>query len=268
MSHDLPPLDDDNNSGETRPAPPAFSTQKFTPEQGTRRMDSIPPPPNQGQTPQRPPQRGQPRPPRRGRARQRRDSGLYLPLWSIALMLLVVIAITAGIVLFVVSLGQNNRQSVNAQGSPIVPTQPPPVVVVSSPVPTVRPDAFPASPATPTIPPQFDPVLNAGMFQAPPDFSLAGPTLPTVEISPTPMTITVGVQVLVVEVGDQQLNVRDEAGIFGTNVIFRANEGERFNILAGPQQIDNLSWWQIADPRDPNRTGWAASQYLQAVPPQ
>jgi hypothetical protein len=226
--------------------------------QGTRRMGAIPPPPER-QPPPTPP-------PRPGSARHRRDNSLYLPLWSIALTFILVIALAAGIVVLVVSLGQDNQQTVNAQGTPIPPTQPPPVVIVSSPVPTARPESFAASPATPTLPPQFDPALNDGMFEAPPDFSLAGPTLPTVEISPTPISIGVGVNVIVVDVGEQQLNVRDAAGVFGTTVLFRAPENTRFTVVSGPQQVDNLTWWQITNVNDPTQSGWASAQYLQAVP--
>lgn len=207
------------------------------------------------------------RPPRPGSARSRRDSGLYLPLWSILLMLAVVIVIAGGLVLLVLSLGGDNRnQVVNSQGTVIPPTQPPPVLIVSSPIPTVRPDSFAESPATPTLPAQFDPNINSGILQAPPNFQLQGPTLPPIAISPTPVPMGVGVQIEVIDVGDQQLNVRNEAGIFGTEILFRADEGERFRVIGGPVQQDNFTWWQIQDAANAARTGWAASQYLLGVP--
>lgn len=266
----LPSLENDDDH--------AQQTRAVRRGSGTRRLDNPPPPPEPTVPP--PPRRTAPAPRQargaaraashppgtpRGKARARRDSGLYLPLWSIGLMLLTVCGLTVGIVLLVLSLGADNRQPVNALGTPLPPTQPPPVLIVSSPVPTQRPASFPASPATPTLPPQFDPAFNDGLLQAPADFSLAGPTLPPVEISPTPVPMGIGVGVLVVDVGDQQLNVRDEPGIFGTEVLFRAAEGERFRVIGGPVQQDNFTWWQIQDSANPQRTGWAASQYLRAV---
>ena len=227
----LPPEDNE----ETRAAQP------------TRNIDParIPPPP---QTRRAPP------PPPRGKARARRDSGLYLPLWSLVLMLVIVIGIAAGIVMLILSLGAT-------QNPTTLPTQPPPMVIVSSPIPTERPAAFPASPATPTLPAQFN-----NLLQAPADFSLAGPVLPTVFISPTPMFIEIGVRVQVIGLSGDELNVRDNAGIFGTNVLFRVPEGTFFDVIAGPLQVDNLSWWQIRNAADPSQIGWAASQYLAAIP--
>lgn len=269
--------------GATHPAPPA--SQPTTPPSGTpnippappsaRQMRNLSPRDPRGQTARQPtpppgqrPSTSRPsgrRQPRRQRA-PRSDSGLYLPLWSIALMLLVVAGVAGGVVLLVIGLGNSGRDTVNALGTPIPPTQPPPVLIVSSPVPTERPASFPASPATPTLPPQFDPAANTGLLRAPEDFRLAGPTLPTPVITPTPITIGPGVTVEVIDVGEQQLNVRNQAGVFGTEIRFRAGEGERFRVVDGPLQVDNLTWWQIQDFNDPNRTGWAASQYLLAVP--
>ena len=73
-------------------------------------------------------------------------------------------------------------------------------------------------------------------------------------------------QVIVVDVGAQQLNVRDTAGVIGTTVLFRAEEGTIFNVVDGPQQVDGLLWWKIQAPNNTARTGWAASNYLQIRP--
>lgn len=207
-----------------------------------------PPPP-----PPRRPSQPLPRATRRqGRARSRRDSGLYLPLWSLALVLLVVMGMVAGLVLLVLSIGGNEAPEA------------PPVVIVSSPVPTDRPAGFAASPATPTIPPELDPISGGNPPPPVPPLRMAGPTLPAVEFTPTPLNISVGRQVRVVGVGAQQLNVRDVPGVTGSTVIFRAEEESMFNVVGGPQQADGLTWWQIEDPFNLTRTGWAASNYLQA----
>jgi hypothetical protein len=229
-----------------------------------RQTGEIPPVERVRPAQQRPPSSTAPR---RGKARQRRDGGLYLPLWSIILMLFAVCGATLGIVALVLSLGGKSTEgTVNAQGTVIPPTQPEPVLIVNSPVPTDRPADFPDSPATATIPPQFDPNLVQGLFQAPPDFRLEGPVLPTLVLTPTPVALTIGATVIVADVGDQELNVRDMAGIFGTNIVFRAPNGQRFTIIGGPEQQDNLTWWQIQDPTNPARSGWASAQYLQAIP--
>lgn len=241
---DLPYLPEDEDSAqETRASQP---TRNINPARIPTPPPRRTPPSRQAQLPPRP----------TGKARTRRDSGLYLPLWSLGLMLLIVIGIAVGVVMLVISLGAENTRSPNA-----LPTQPPPVVIVSSPIPTERPSSFPASPATPTLPAQF-----SNLLQAPADFSLVGPVLPTVFISPTPIFIEIGVRVQVVGLSGDELNVRDNAGIFGTNVLFRAPEGSLFDVVAGPLQVDNLSWWQLRDPNDPTRIGWAASQYLEAIP--
>jgi hypothetical protein len=214
---------------------------------GTRRQaqsrQSRPAQAVQGQPPRQLP----PRSSRRGRARARRDSGLYLPLWSLILMLFAVMATAAGIVLLVIALGGNDAP----QNSPIV--------IVSSPVPTTRPDSFPMSPATATLPPEADSLRNRPQVT----FGLSGPTLPPVEISPTPQRITVGGQILVIDVGANQLNVRNTAGVIGTAIVFLADEGSIFNVVDGPQQADGLTWWKIQDPNNTANTGWAASNYLQ-----
>jgi hypothetical protein len=75
-------------------------------------------------------------PANRGSARKRRENGLYLPLWSILLMLLSVCGITVGVVWLVLSNGASNQsgERVNEQGTMIAPTQPEPLIIISSPV--------------------------------------------------------------------------------------------------------------------------------------
>lgn len=182
-------------------------------------------------------------------------------------MLLLVFGLTAGIVALALNMGGRHAQGVvNPQGTLIPPTQPEPVLIVSSPIATERPADFPASPATATIPPQFDPNLVQGLFQAPPDFRLSGPILPTLVLTPTPVALVIGATVIVTDVGDQELNIRDAAGIFGTNIVLRAPQGQQFIVIGGPEQQDNLTWWQIQDSANPARSGWASAQYLRAIP--
>jgi hypothetical protein len=187
---------------------------------------------------------------RRGRARTRRDSGFYLPVWSLGLMLLVVVMIAGGIVALVIGLGGRT------------PPESAPVVIVSSPVPTQL-GAVPLSPATPTIPPEIDPAGSGGGVSEP--FALSGPTLESVVFTATPRPISIGQRVMVVDVGIQQLNVRDRAGTVGTSVVFRAEEETVFEVVGGPEQADGLTWWRIQSPDNPARAGWAASNYLRLL---
>lgn len=204
-----------------------------------------------------------PAPSQRGRARKRRESGLYLPLWSILLMLFSVCGITIGAVWLILNSGSvQQREQVNEQGTVIAPTQPEPLIIISSPVGL---DAL-LSPMTATLPPEFESPAVQNLFQVPANYQFAGPVLPTVYISPTPMMIAIGSLVQVSGVGEQDLNVRDSAGVFGTNVIFRAPLSSRFMIVGGPEQQDNLTWWQIQDVNDSSRVGWASGQYLVAIP--
>ncbi len=233
----------EGDTGQTRATDPANATRGMPPPArmpAQQSVNQMPPP--QGQIPPRtlPPEH-------HGRARARRENGLYLPLWSLALMLISVMGCAGLIVLAVVSLGGNT------------PTQSPPVIIVSSPLPTERPASFPASPATPTLPT----VVDSSSPMPPQNFALSGPTLPPVIISPTPGIIDIGARVMVVDVGDQQLNVRDNPGVTGTNIVLRVPEGAFFTIVGGPQQADGLTWWQIASVDNPSQVGWAASNYLE-----
>jgi len=253
------PLDETRATdlGGTRGLPPMQPPrqQNYPPVQQNRQ--AIPPPPAHANQARRPPQQGRyphaQHIPKRGSARARRDSGFYLPLWSLVLMLFIVIAIAGGIVLLVVSLGNTTIGESD------------PVFVIITAVPTQRPAEFPASPATATIPPAVDPnnTVNATPVQP---LALAGPTLAPVVFTPTPRILTVGENVVVVDVGDDQLNVRDSAGVQGTEVIFRAPEGTEFTIVDGPLQSDGLTWWRIQSVVNGSLSGWAAANYLQIAP--
>lgn len=232
------------DEGDRTPRPQPRRAAPPTPPSGVRRVASGTQPvtPVSPQVAQR---ESQP-----GTARYRREHAVVLPLWSLALMILLVLVAVAGIVALVLSMGGSDA-----------PDEPP-VVVMRSAVPTERPASFPAVPVTPTLPPFAD----RSVQQPQGTFALAGPTLATPAISPTPRPVDIGTRVIVVDVGDQQLNVRDAPGVFGTVVIFRAQEGSTFNVVEGPQQVDGLTWWRVQSITDPTQTGWAAANYLQAPP--
>lgn len=250
----LEPLNDQEATQSTVP----MQTRQQPPMQH-QPVKSVPPPPpasipqakpaqSQRPTGNPPPRAARPAP--KGTARHRRDNALYLPLWSIILMLFSVFSIAAVIVFIVIAAGQRENMP---QGQAIV--------IISSPIPT-QAGQIPISPATATLPPEAD----QGIITVPPTFALSGPTLVAVELSPTPKTITVGEQVIVIDVGIQKLNVRDTPGVVGTNIVFRADEGSIMKVIGGPQQADGLTWWEIQDTINPQLSGWAASNYLQVTP--
>ena len=167
-------------------------------------------------------------------------------------MLLFVAGCTVALVVAVVNLGGNTPDDTPA-----------PVVVVNSPQPTAQAGAFPISPATPTIRPDLDPGVSGAPPQPPPSFRFSGPTLEAIATSTsTPMPVGVGVNVIVTDVEPDELNVRNEPGTRGTEIVFRAPEGTRFTIVDGPRQADGLTWWRVQDTVNVAQSGWAASNYL------
>jgi uncharacterized protein YgiM (DUF1202 family) len=114
--------------------------------------------------------------------------------------------------------------------------------------------------ASPTIPLE----INPDSQQQPQSFALEGPTLEPVILSPTPETIAVGKQVIVIVAEDSGLNVRSGPGL-DNEVRFIADNGETFTIIGGPTQADSITWWQLQDPTDNSRSGWASASYLQVV---
>lgn len=174
--------------------------------------------------------------------------GLLPPWWSFVIMLFLVGGVVIGLVILVLALGGR------------VPPQPAPRLVILTVDPTVLVSQSIAAGITPA--PSLAPIVNRPQVS----FEMSGPALPTPSFSPTPEVVAIGKTIVVVDVGDQQLNVRDNAGVSGTTVIFRAPEQSQFVVVEGPTQADGLTWWRIQDPNTPTRNGWAASNYLQALP--
>jgi hypothetical protein len=257
---EIPRLPESDFESETRPTSPDLSdlesTRASSPVDATRAM-----PPVTGTehvTPANPigeymlsgtRQRSQRRPPDR-RPRERRDSGFYLPVWSVALMLLLVFGVASGMILLVISLGGQTA-----------PESGPRIVIITA-APTSPSETNVLSPVSPTIPIQ----VGQGTQDQPLSFELQGPTLEPVVLSPTPETIGVGKRVVVVDAQDSGLNVRSGPGL-DNEVRFIADNGNTFTVIGGPTQANSLTWWQVQDPSDTSRTGWAAASYLQVATP-
>ncbi|MFN8379194.1 MAG: SH3 domain-containing protein [Anaerolineae bacterium] len=202
----------------TRAAPPA----------------SVPPPP--------PPEKRK----RRAARSSKQSNPLYLPLWSVAAMLLVVFCGTFSIISLVLLLGGNTASG----GDPRV------VIITAIPSPTF--DVQGAPTATPTS----DLLPSNADSGAVPTFALEGPTLPPVILSPTPVTISVG---QTVQINEDQVRLRASPGLDGDLISYLAI-GTQFTIIGGPQQASGLTWWQVEDPTQPVVRGWVAADYLEPVP--
>ncbi len=246
----------------TKPPMPARPASAPVPPDSTSRLQATRPMPPQGGhvqrgaaptgqiLPRRPnlPTNPYPRRPAQ-KSPSRRDSGLYLPWWSLVLMLIGVLAASFLVVVVVVSLGGSSIP-VNKEPRIIIVTAPP-----TQPGNTSQGGVVAASPGT---------ELLSGQ-NAPSAAALDGPTLPAVIFTATPQTITVGINVIVAGIDGDELNVRDTAGVLGTNVLFRLREGTLLTVVAGPTQADGFTWWQVQNPSNPSQTGWAVSNFLQVA---
>ena len=124
--------------------------------------------------------------------------------------------------------------------------------------------------------PRFSP--NVGF--APADLTMVpAPThtpdvLPTSTIDPflpTPTlpadSIGVGGYVQIKGTEGEGLRIRSAPGL-NSETVFRGEEAEAFIVRDGPQTADGYTWWYLVAPLDETRAGWAASDFLEVVPPQ
>lgn len=79
--------------------------------------------------------------------------------------------------------------------------------------------------------------------------------------------IGVGTSVQISGTEGSGLNIREEPGL-GTGIRFVALDSEVFEVRAGPEVIDEITWWYLVTPYDETRNGWAAANYLTLVVPE
>lgn len=243
MTDQLPRLPNDDSDQETAP----HISQNTVPSPAMREPQAR----RQGQEPVR-----QSRPPtnfkKGGRQNQpqQNETALYFPLWSLALMLLVVLLIAFGVVLLIVALGGNASAPDADPIFRIITAEP-------SNTPDI-PDPNEILLATATLPESIQVILPA---QTPANLTLDGPALPTFAFTTTPIPLSVGIAVIVADVGDQELNVRDIAGVTASTVVYRVPEGTQLTIVDGPQQADGFTWWRVQNPAN-GQSGWAVANYL------
>ncbi len=188
-------------------------------------------------------------PPRPAARRDAGSSGLYLPWWSLVIMVAVVGAMTLVLVL-----------AFSALAEPKTPGDQVPRVQVITPQPTLSQDFLGGAGQGETD--------SQGLWPTPirpaqPTSTIALPT-PIPSPSLPPGNLTIGVLVKVVGVGSSGLNIRSTPGYGGTPR-FLAPEEAVFVVVEGPQTADGLEWWRLEDPDDPQRYGWAARNYLEVI---
>ena len=184
------------------------------------------------------------------RAVRRSRNPLFIPFSWLACALLVVIIALAGAIAIILALRQEPAAA------------PPQSVIVVATAPAERAGgdaAIMEATSVPDASPQI--ILAAG---TPANPALTGPAVPTVIVTNTPVPLTVGVQAVVYNVGDDELNVRNIPSIKNSEVLFRAAAGAVFNVIDGPREADGFSWWQLHDPQF-DVIGWAVANYLQTL---
>ncbi len=101
-----------------------------------------------------------------------------------------------------------------------------------------------------------------------PSTATPGPTMiPTPAGTTTPAAgqIAVGAYVQIKGTEGAGLRIRSDAGL-SSDTVFRGEEAETFLVKDGPKQSDGYTWWYLVAPYDSTRAGWAAADFLAAVP--
>ena len=80
-----------------------------------------------------------------------------------------------------------------------------------------------------------------------------------------PDVIGVGGYVQITGTDGEGLRLRSDPSLNGTPV-FLGYEEEVFEVRDGPQEADGYTWWYLVAPYDETRAGWAASDFLGAIP--
>jgi hypothetical protein len=96
------------------------------------------------------------------------------------------------------------------------------------------------------------------------------PTMPLYTPTPTPPPsvdgISIGTFVQITGTSGQGLRIRSGPGTSNPSR-FVAMDSEVFQVKEGPKVSDGFTWWHLEAPYDPERSGWAASKYLQMINP-
>ncbi len=107
------------------------------------------------------------------------------------------------------------------------------------------------------------------IIPAPTGTSAPPPTAtPDPNLTPTPIPGQVGLggYVQVAGTDGQGLRIRSNPGLQG-EFLFLALDSEMFIVRDGPVELDGYTWWYLTAPYDEQRVGWAASSFLEYIPP-
>jgi hypothetical protein len=110
--------------------------------------------------------------------------------------------------------------------------------------------------------------VPADLTIIPPSTDTPGPTaVPTTDVTSTPVgQIGIGAYVQITGTEGAGLRIRKDPGQTGETV-FLGEEEETFVVKDGPKEADGYTWWYLVAPYDDTRAGWAAADYLAAIPP-
>lgn len=183
------------------------------------------------------------------RALRRARNPLYFSLRSLALLLFLVLLISALTLVLVFAL---RRAPATTELGPVVE------VVEEE---NGEDQAIQSLETKQTAVPEVEVILAA---ETPENMVLEGPAIPTVIITNTPIPLRVGVRAAVFGVGSDQLNIRNRPSLSDSQVLFRESEGKIFEVIGGPQEADGFTWWRVRD-RQFHVEGWAVANYLRAV---
>lgn len=232
---------DDAPTTYSRPltAPPDAGLEERQVRRASTRATEPLPAPRQPKRPPLPPPNVPPAARRGVAPKPKRDSGLYLPWWSLLILIVFVGAAAVGAWAVVGYLGGNFAPG---GGTPVV-------IVITSTFTVGPPPTQAAIPLSPSL--------------------TAPAALPTIAPTGTvpPGTFQAGARVKVVGVGVAGLNIRSSPGTDGL-VKFRAVEEEEFVLREQPQFASNIEWWFVQSDTDTNRSGWASRQYLEVLTAQ
>jgi len=108
------------------------------------------------------------------------------------------------------------------------------------------------------------------VIPAPTSTPIVTPTFtpdPLIVGTPTlgPDEIGVGGYVQITGTEGEGLRLRADPSLNGTPAFLGYDE-EVFQVREGPQEADGYVWWYLVAPYDETRAGWAASDFLGAIP--
>ena len=92
------------------------------------------------------------------------------------------------------------------------------------------------------------------------------PNLPTPTSVAAPGEITIGSYVQIKGTEGQGLHIRSAPGL-SSDQLFLGYDAEVFLVKDGPRQADGYAWYYLVAPYDTTRAGWAASTFLNIIPP-